>query len=143
MDSREALMLGTTSDGKLARRPLSPHLQVYRWQITMALSILHRVSGVGVAIGTLLLAWWLLAAAAGPQAFATAQGFIGSWLGGLMLFGWTLALFFHFCNGIRHLAWDLGYGYDLETVTRSGWFVVGATTGLTLFSWILGYAMLG
>jgi succinate dehydrogenase / fumarate reductase cytochrome b subunit len=86
---------------------------------------------------------WLLAAAQGPVAFAEAQAFMGSFLGRLMLFGWTFALFYHFCNGIRHLAWDLGHGYDLESVTRSGWFTVGAAIGLTLFAWILGYALLG
>lgn len=143
MDAREALMMGTTSDGKLVRRPLSPHLQVYRPQITSVLSICHRISGVALAVGTFLMVSWLLAAAQGPAAFAEAQGFMGSFLGRLMLFGWTFALFYHFCNGIRHLAWDLGHGYDLETVTRSGWFTVGAAIGLTLFAWVLGYAMLG
>jgi succinate dehydrogenase / fumarate reductase cytochrome b subunit len=143
MDAREALMMGTTSDGKLVRRPLSPHLQVYRPQITSVLSICHRISGVALAVGTFLMVSWLLAAAQGPAAFAEAQGFMGSFLGRLMLFGWTFALFYHFCNGIRHLAWDAGHGYDLETVTRSGWFTVGAAIGLTLFAWVLGYAMLG
>lgn len=143
MDAREALMMGTTSDGKLVRRPLSPHLQVYRPQITSVLSICHRISGVALAVGTFLMVSWLLAAAQGPAAFAEAQGFMGSFLGRLMLFGWTFALFYHFCNGIRHLAWDLGHGYDLEMVTRSGWFTVGAAIGLTLFAWVLGYAMLG
>ncbi|MCU0987808.1 MAG: succinate dehydrogenase, cytochrome b556 subunit [Acetobacteraceae bacterium] len=143
MDAREALMMGTTSDGKLVRRPLSPHLQVYKPQITSVLSISHRISGVALAVGTFLLVSWLLAAAQGPVAFAEAQAFMGSFLGRLMLFGWTFALFYHFCNGIRHLAWDLGHGYDLESVTRSGWFTVGAAIGLTLFAWILGYALLG
>jgi succinate dehydrogenase / fumarate reductase cytochrome b subunit len=143
MDAREALMMGTTSDGKLVRRPLSPHLQVYKPQITSVLSISHRISGVALAVGTGLLVSWLMAAADGAAAFAAAQDFMGSFLGRLMMFGWTLALFFHFCNGIRHLAWDAGHGYDLESVTRSGWFTVGAAVGLTLFSWILGYALLG
>lgn len=143
MDAREALMLGRDSEGRLVRRPLSPHLQVYRPQITSVLSILHRISGVALAVGSGLLVSWLMAVAAGPVGFAQAQAFFGSVLGRLMLFGWTLALFYHFCNGIRHLAWDLGHGYDLETVTRSGWFTVGATVGLTLFAWILGYALLG
>lgn len=143
MDARDALMLGRDSEGRLVRRPLSPHLQVYRPQITSVLSILHRISGVALAVGTGLLVYWLLALAAGPVAFTEAQGFLGSLFGQFLLFGWTLALFYHFCNGIRHLAWDLGYGYDLETVTRSGWLTVGATIGLTLFAWILGYALLG
>jgi succinate dehydrogenase / fumarate reductase cytochrome b subunit len=142
MDAREALMTGTTSDGKLVRRPLSPHLQVYRPQITSVMSICHRISGVALAVGTFLLVSWLLAAAQGPVAFAEAQAFMGSFLGRLMLFGWTFALFYHFCNGIRHIAWDLGYGYDLESVTRSGWFTLGAAIGLTLFAWVAGYVVL-
>lgn len=124
-------------------RPLSPHLQVYRPQITSTLSILHRLTGLALAVGTLLLTWWLVAAAAGPEAFATAQGFIGSILGRLLLFGWTVALFYHLCNGIRHLVWDAGYGFGIETTTRSGWAVVIATAALTLVAWIAGYLMMG
>jgi succinate dehydrogenase / fumarate reductase cytochrome b subunit len=120
-------------------RPLSPHLQVYRFQWTMALSILHRITGVALAVGTLLLVWWLVAAASGPEAFATVQGFIGSILGRLLLFGWTLALFYHLCNGIRHLVWDAGYGFELDVAYRSGLAVLGASVALTLISWILGY----
>src|SRR5688500_2907199 len=93
-------------------RPLSPHLQIYRWQITMVMSILHRITGVALAVGTLLLIWWLVAAAAGPDAFATAQDFLGSILGRLLLLGWSWALFYHLCNGIRHLAWDAGWGFE-------------------------------
>ncbi len=125
------------------QRPLSPHLQVYRWQITMALSILHRMTGVALAVGTLLLVWWLLAAASGPQAFATVQGFIGSWIGQLLLFGWSFALFYHLCNGIRHLAWDAGFGFEIETMTATGWIVVFASAGLTVLAWILGYVAMG
>jgi len=121
-------------------RPLSPHLQVYRFQWTMALSILHRITGVALAFGTLLLVWWLVAAASGPEAFATVQGFIGSILGRLLLFGWTLALFYHLCNGIRHLFWDAGYGFELDVAYRSGLAVLGASVALTLISWILGYS---
>lgn len=97
-------------------RPLSPHLQVYKPQITSVLSILHRTTGVGLGIGTLLLAWWLIAAAAGPDAFETAQAFIGSVIGRILLFGFTIALFYHLANGIRHLVWDAGYGFELSTV---------------------------
>lgn len=143
MDAREALMLGRDSEGRLVRRPLSPHLQIYRPQITSVLSVLHRASGIALAVGTLLLVFWLMALAAGPAAFAGAQDFIGSFLGRLLLFGWTVALFYHFCNGIRHLAWDVGWGYENETVTRTGWLVVGASLGLSLFAWILGYALMG
>src|SRR5215470_13862202 len=93
-----------------ASRPLSPHLQIYRWPITMALSIGHRATGLALSVGTLLLVWWLVALAMGPQAFALAQGFIGSWLGKLLLLGWSFSLFFHLANGIRHLVWDTGQG---------------------------------
>src|SRR3546814_14342766 len=83
------------------RRPLSPHLQIYKPQLTSVMSISHRVTGVGLAAGTLVLAWWLIAAAAGPEAFATVQGFLGSWFGYLILFGFSYALMYHLCNGIR------------------------------------------
>src|ERR687892_1500300 len=101
-------------------RPLSPHLQVYRPQLTSVLSISHRVTGVALAVGTLLLVYWLVSAAAGPDSYATAQSVIGSWLGIVLLFGWTYALFYHLCNGIRHLFWDAGYGFELPTVYRTG-----------------------
>jgi succinate dehydrogenase / fumarate reductase cytochrome b subunit len=123
-----------------ARRPLSPHLQVYRPQLTSALSIFHRITGCALAVGTLLLVWWLVAAAAGPEAYAAASGFIGSWLGLLLLLGWSAALFYHLANGIRHLVWDAGYGFELPTVYASGWAVVVATGVLTLLAWIVGLA---
>ena len=119
-------------------RPMSPHLQIYRPQLTSVLSILHRATGVALTVGTLLLVWWLVAAAAGPGPFATVQGFIGSWFGLLILFGWTFALFFHLCNGIRHLFWDAGLGFELKTVYASGWAVVAASGGLTVLAWIVG-----
>ncbi len=124
-------------------RPLSPHLQVYRPQLTMVLSITHRLTGVALAFGTLLLVYWLVAVASGAAAYDTAQGLIGSVLGRLLLFGWSVALFYHLCNGIRHLIWDAGYLLDLPAVYRSGWAVVGATLTLTLISWVAGYAAMG
>lgn len=124
-------------------RPLSPHLQVYRWQITMAMSILHRATGVALVFGMLLLAYWLIAAASGPQAFDTAQTLLGSWIGRLLLFGWSFSLFYHLCNGIRHLAWDAGWGFSLPVMTSTGWFVVFASVLLTLLSWVLGYMTMG
>lgn len=124
-------------------RPLSPHLQVYKPQLTSALSILHRGTGIALAVGTLLLAWWLFATAAGPEAFATVQTFIGSWIGRLLLFGWTFALFYHLCNGIRHLFWDIGKGFELSIVYVSGWFVVIAALALTVGAWFWGYASMG
>jgi succinate dehydrogenase / fumarate reductase cytochrome b subunit len=121
-------------------RPLSPHLQIYRWPITMATSILHRASGVGLGIGTLLLAWWLVAAAAGPDYFAYVQGVLGSWLGRLILLGFTWALFFHLCNGIRHLVWDVGIGFEKAAASRASWIVIAASVVLTVVAWILAYA---
>ena len=119
-------------------RPLSPHLQVYRPQLTSALSIFHRITGVFLALGTIVLVWWLVAAATGPDYFPLVQDWIGSWLGYLLLFGWSAALFYHLANGIRHLFWDAGYGFELETVYRSGWAVLIATAVLTILAWIVG-----
>lgn len=123
-------------------RPLSPHLQVYRPQLTSMLSILHRITGVALAVGTLLLVYWLAAAAGGAESYAVAQGFIGSFFGQLLLFGWTVALFYHLANGIRHLFWDAGYGFELPTVQRSGLAVLAATAVLTVVSWIAAYVVL-
>jgi len=124
-------------------RPLSPHLQVYRPQLTSVLSILHRITGVGLAVGTLLLVWWLVAAATGPTAFDTVQSFIGSIVGRLLLLAWSFALHYHLCNGIRHLVWDAGKGFELGTAYASGWLVVIAAAVLTAISWVGGYASLG
>jgi succinate dehydrogenase / fumarate reductase cytochrome b subunit len=122
-------------------RPLSPHLLIYRPQLTSVLSITHRLTGVVLGAGALLLTWWLIAAVEGPESFDEVQSIIGSWWGRLFLFGFTVALFYHLCNGIRHLLWDLGYGLELRSVYRSGWTVVIATVVLTLLSWALGYAI--
>jgi succinate dehydrogenase cytochrome b subunit len=124
-------------------RPLSPHLQIYRWQLTSVLSILHRITGLALVAGTLLLVYWLVATAASPDAFATAQEFIGSILGRLLLFAWTVALFYHLANGIRHLLWDAGRGFELRSVYASGWAVVIAAVALSLITWIAGYASRG
>ena len=124
-------------------RPLSPHLQVYRPQLTSVLSILHRMTGAALVVGTLVLVYWLVAAASGPEAYAVAQDWIGSWIGYLVLFGWSWALFYHLCNGIRHLAWDIGWGFELPTVAATGWTVVAASGAMTVFAWILGLALGG
>jgi succinate dehydrogenase / fumarate reductase cytochrome b subunit len=123
-------------------RPLSPHLQVYKPQLTSMLSILHRLTGIALAFGTLLLVWWLIAAATGPGAYDAVQNFIGSIPGRLLLLGWTFSLFYHLANGIRHLAWDTGRGFELTTAYATGWLVVIAAIVLTLVSWIGGYAAL-
>jgi len=120
-------------------RPLSPHLQIYRWQISSVLSILHRITGIALAVGSLLLVYWIIAAAVGPEAFAQAQALIGSVIGRLLLLGWTFALFFHLANGIRHLFWDMGLGFELKTMSITGWAVVILALLLTLIAWGLGY----
>ncbi len=121
-----------------APRPLSPHLSIYKPQLTSVLSISHRMTGLALSVGTVLLVWWLVAAASGERAFAAAQGFWGSWIGLLLLFGWTFSLFFHLCNGIRHLLWDAGWGFELRQTYISGWTVVAASGALTLVAYIAG-----
>ena len=120
-------------------RPLSPGLQIYRPQLTSVLSFSHRITGIALSIGAVLLVVWLIAAAAGPQAYSTVQGFMRSWLGLVLLFGWTFSFFFHLCNGIRHLFWDAGYGFELRTIYASGWTVVAASTLLTVAAWVVSW----
>ncbi len=122
-----------------AGRPLSPHLQIYRWQWTMALSILHRATGIALAAGSLLLIYWLAAAAYGPETFAAAQSFMGSIFGRLLLFGWSLALFFHLANGIRHMIWDSGRWFDLKSARLSGLCALAVALLLTLAAWGAAY----
>ncbi len=136
-DTRDAQMIGRSTDGRLVRRPLSPHLQVYRPQISSTLSILNRATGIALSAGTILLAWWLVAAATSDAAYATVSAAMRSWIGLLVLFGWTASLWYHFCNGIRHLAWDAGWGYDLPTMHRTGWLAVAAAALLTVLTWTL------
>ncbi len=125
------------ADVKRGNRPLSPHLQIYRPQITSMLSIIHRMTGVGMALGAVLVVWWLLAAATGPGYFAMVDGLLTSWIGLLVLLGSTWALAYHLLNGIRHLIWDMGYGYELETVDKTGWAVVIGSGVLTVLLWLV------
>lgn len=118
-------------------RPLSPHLQIYRWYLTMALSIGHRVSGIGLALGLVLLTWWLLALASGPEAFATVQAVMDSWIGVLVLFLYTFVLFYHLGNGIRHLVWDAGYGFELQIAAQSGIAVLVFAGVMTVLVWLV------
>lgn len=136
-DARDALMIGQRTDGTTVRRPLSPHLQVYRPQLTSVLSIMNRLSGIATSVGTLMLVWWLVASAGSPSGFAAMQSFMGSFVGIILLFGWTVALMYHFVGGLRHLAWDAGYGFDLPQVYASGWAVVAATAIGTVLVWII------
>ena len=119
----------------MANRPLSPHLQVYRPQLTSVLSILHRATGVFLAAGALVLTYWLSAASYGAESFATAQRILGSPIGLLLLAGWTFAFWYHLCNGLRHLAWDIGWGFELKQVYATGWTVVCASVALTAVTW--------
>lgn len=123
-----------------SNRPMSPHLQVYRPQLTSVLSITHRATGVALAVGTIFLVWWLVAASAGPDYFVYVQAIMGSWLGLLILLGFTWAVFYHLCNGIRHLFWDAGYGFELETAYKSGWATVAGSVVLTVIAWAIGLA---
>ena len=123
-------------------RPLSPFMfpTWYRFQITSALSILHRLSGIALAVGSILLAWWLIAVAASGEVFAATHAFIASPIGILLLFLWSVAFFYHLCNGIRHLVWDAGYGFDLPTTYKTSLAVVAVSGGLTLIAVIVGAA---
>lgn len=112
-------------------RPLSPHLSVYRWEIQMVTSIVHRATGIFLSLGMLLVAWALLALASGPAAFAGVAAFCASWIGLILLLGWTWSLAFHLLNGIRHLLQDLGLGYAPATFVRNGWLVTIGSVVLT------------
>ena len=116
-------------------RPLSPHLQVYRWQITMTMSILHRATGVALAVGAFAVAWWLLAVAGGSETFATFHSFATSWFGKLALFGFSFCLIYHLLNGIRHLLWDVGYGYEIPKLYATGWTVAALAALITGAVW--------
>ena len=120
-------------------RPLSPHLQVYRWQITMTMSILHRVTGCVITVGAFALAWWLMAVAAGGDTYRDAAECLASPLGMIALAGFSLALVYHLLNGIRHLLWDAGWGFDIPDVYRSGWAVAVLTVVFTAAIWLAAW----
>jgi len=126
----------TSSSPTEPRRPLSPNIQLYRPQLTSVLSILNRLTGVLLSIAAIALVIWLLAAAAGPQAYAIVQAALASWMGQVVLFGWTFAFFLHFFGGIRHLVWDTVHGFELRTIYMSGWAVVAASIVTTAVAWI-------
>jgi len=116
-------------------RPLSPHLSIYRWPITMATSILHRATGVGLAVGFVVFVAWLFDAASGPDAYSTFLGAMESTVGCVLLIGWSYAFFYHLANGVRHLVWDTGRGLEKEQATASAWFVIVASVVLTAAFW--------
>ena len=124
-------------------RPLSPNIQIYRPQLTSVLSIANRITGVALSACAVFLVIWLLAAAAGPDSYATVHAFIKSWVGQVLLFGCTFSFFLHFCGGIRHLAWDAGYGFSLRAIYTSGWTVVAVSITLTVLAWVIGFSFAG
>ena len=122
-------------------RPLSPHLMIYKPQLTSMMSITHRLTGVALAGGSLLLVWWVVALATGPAAFAYAQSILTSIIGQIVLFGFSVAVFYHLSNGVRHLFWDFGYNLSIEGVKRTGYMVMASTVILTMATW--AYVMIG
>jgi succinate dehydrogenase / fumarate reductase cytochrome b subunit len=126
-----------------AERPLSPHLQIYRPMLTTAMSIVHRITGFGLYFGTLILAWWLIAAGSGPNAYAKFEWFAGSWIGRLIIFGYTWALIHHLLGGVRHLIWDSGRGFGPN---EREWLAAANLIGsiaLTIILWIVGFLAMG
>lgn len=129
------------ADVNRGNRPLSPFMlgQVYRLQLTSLTSLMHRVTGVGLTLGGFLLVWWLLAAATGPESFAFIDGLLTSWFGAIVMTGLLAALWYHFCNGVRHLVWDAGYGYEIGVAEQSGYAVIAATAALTVLTLIAAF----
>lgn len=124
-----------------SKRPLSPHLTIYKPIPTMVVSILHRMTGAALYFGTILLVWWLIAAASGEVYFNYVSRFMGSWLGRLVLFGFTWSLVQHLLGGIKHLFWDTGYGFEKQFATRVAIFTLFASTAITILIWVVGYAV--
>lgn len=133
----------TTAPQPAHARPLSPHLQIYGWTVTMATSIVHRATGVALAVGSVFLVWWLLAAASGPDAYGVFAAAAGHALGRLVLFGFVWSLAFHLLNGIRHLAWDAGYGYAPRTANLIGALIIVLSVLIALGVFVLGYVVKG
>lgn len=120
-------------------RPLSPHLQIYKLPLPALMSIMHRATGAFLTIGTILLSLWIISLANGADEFASVQSFIGSIFGQLLLLGWTFSLFYHLCNGVRHLYWDMGKGFEMESVYTSGYVTIAVAAILTVLVWVVGY----
>ena len=121
-------------DSNNNNRPLSPHLDIYQYQITWTVSIMHRLTGIAMMVGLLLITAWFLSAAFSKELFLVINNFLRSWVGIFVIFGSLWAFWFHFLNGVRHFFWDAGYGFNLETVARSGWTVVFGSIILTILS---------
>jgi succinate dehydrogenase cytochrome b subunit len=125
------------------KRPLSPHLSVYKGQISSVVSVMQRVSGGGLTVGLGFFVYWLGSAAYGPEAYATAQWFLTTWFGYLCLFGFSVCMYFHLCNGVRHLIWDIGWGFEIHQVNASGIAVLVGTALLAVITWITVAVKLG
>lgn len=123
------------------KRPLSPHLSIYKPIPTMVMSILHRITGVALYFGTFLLAWWLFAAASGQAYFDWVNGFFASWFGRLILFGYTWALMHHLAGGLRHFLWDTGRGFDKHFSIKLAWATLAFSTLATILLWIIAYSV--
>ncbi len=130
------------ANDKSAARPLSPHLQIYRPMLTMMMSIMHRITGVGLYFGIILLVWWLTAASISDGYFDFVQGFFGHWFGRLLLFGFSWALIHHALGGLRHLLWDTGHGFDLRLIEWLARANLAGSIVLTLLLWIIGYGVM-
>ena len=118
-------------------RPLSPHLSIYRWPITMTISILHRATGIALSVGFIVLAVWLIDTASGAESYALLLSFMDSVVGRILLVGWSFSFFFHLSNGVRHLVWDTGRGFEMSQANASGWFVLLLAVVLTAVFWWL------
>jgi succinate dehydrogenase / fumarate reductase cytochrome b subunit len=130
------------ANDKSAARPLSPHLQIYRPMLTMMMSITHRITGLGLYFGIILLVWWLTAASSSDSYFDLVQGFFGHWFGRLVLFGFTWALIHHALGGLRHLLWDTGRGFDLNAIEWLARANLAGSIVLTLLLWVIGYGVM-
>ena len=118
-------------------RPLSPHLSIYRWPITMTTSILHRATGLGLSVGFIVLVGWLLDASVGAETYSAMISYLDTTLGRVLLVGWSFAFFYHLANGVRHLVWDAGRGFEKAQANASSWFVIILSVVLTsLFWWV-------
>ena len=124
-----------------ANRPLSPHLQIYKPMLTMVMSIFHRLTGFALYFGTILMAWWLIAAASGPDYFAFVDGVFSSFIGRIILFGYTWALVHHMLGGIRHFIWDMGKGFSDSSRENLARLTIGGSVVITFVLWAIGYAV--
>lgn len=131
------------ADTPARTRPRSPHIGIYRPMLTMVMSIVHRITGSALYFGTLLLAWWLIAAATGPEAYGMFLDVATSWIGRLVLFGYTWALIHHLLGGVKHFVWDMGKGFELASVERVARLTLAGSVLLTILVWALAYAMAG